>query len=62
MIHCKAAIFNMLPQICSGQGVAGVITSIADITTTLTFSDGKFFTLKLDLKVTISPNKINFSI
>jgi len=35
----------MLAQICSGQGVAGVITSIADITTTLIFSDGKFSTL-----------------
>ena len=31
----------MLPQICSGQGIAGVITSIADISTTFIFSDGK---------------------
>ena len=43
----------MLPQICSGQGFAGVITSIADITTTIIFSDGKFFTLKAGSQIEV---------
>ena len=53
-ITVEAAVFNMLPQICSGQGVAGVMTSIADITTTFIFSDGELFLFSRSIKLLLA--------